>query len=653
MIHKSPDRYFVVPEGSVQTAGGSLNIAKDQIGLFAIDKKGQDGIQAITSVAGLDKSVAKFEIRLGTNGILSRTNSDKAKSSIPFKLTDVKKAWVGRPSVTEQTFDELYIGYNGFDPETTLAFKAGDYFMIQLNLWGKVLGMANPTKAKVYTVEHLINLQDLAQWDVCNTEDPCEPIDCRQQTLETVKYFNEYMLPNGVPLKQFLEINPVFSCTPPIDVETTDYTLYELSFCGFEDGSELGKVQAQYPDYKVTRNPMTNTFQVLIPEADGAPDDYVQTLGDIIPNCEGCPADYDLVAGGLLYVVKLEDDGANSAPVVQALPGAVASTAVKRGQNYGVGYYTVIINNALTQAEINTFIGTNPTASVFLAGEKGAICVNTDEVDVPWTEVETATASVKQFEIIIADDCNGSRLAELQAKYPELTITASTTPTPANCIRKYLTEVTTDIVFPTGCEGADFIQAQYTAEAPEAFDVNTYWTEVIDDAATACLCGIHVKGKPVVMNADGECLIDELPFIATSMRVKAAGGFILDNYLNTATWNNPIAITQVSRATDMDNLGGNMRSFERQGNYYFLNESYYKDVYTRSLLGTENTLGGLRQYNFFSFQVDSYKQAQSMGGYALDTINYHMIAPVDESTAVENLLTTIAAGAGVPVLQQA
>src|SRR5690606_20383631 len=100
---------------------------------------------------------------------------------------------------------------------------------------------------------------------------------------------------------------------------------------------------------------------------------------------------------------------------------------------------------------------------------------------------------------------------------------------------------------------------------------------------------------------------------------------------------------------DLDNLGGDMRSFERQGRFYFQNESYFGNVYARGILGLENQLEGLTQYSTYAFQVDRNKQAQGFGQYALESIVYHMIVPVGRSSEVENLLNTIAGGAGVVV----
>lgn len=650
MPNKAIDRYLIVPEGSVMTSGYSAELAKGQIGLFDMQAITKKGATAISSVAGAHPSFSKYEVRLGVENKTSRTLSNKPAKTLTFSLKDVSKAWVGAPHVTEQKFDEWYIGYNGFDATKTLEFKPGESFQLDLVVWGKPLGYMTNSKSCNYVAKHTIHIDE--NFDGCIEEEPCEAVDCKTYTLDTVKNLNDHMLPSGEKLSKYFYINPVIS--PADEPELTEYSLYELSYCGSEGAGEIGKVQAQYPDVEIVRDELSLNFQMLIPTSEGAPSNYVTSLPDMIPGCEGCPDGYNEIEGGYAYVIQFADAGEDeSANIESALPNAVAGSVQKLGQNYGVGYYIGLTDEKLSTADLANFAGASfdATTSIVYVGEKSTVCENSSTVSIPWVKVTTANATVKEFEIILADDCDGSRLEELQEAYPELVITAVNDPAPANCLRKYSTEVVTDIVFPNGCPNSTVIQEVYTAEAPMAFDVNSFWVEVAEDESTGNLCGIHIKAKPVIVNALGECLIDELPFIATSMRVKPAGGYITNMYLNAPIVNKPFPTLQVERAQDLDNLGGNMRGFEKQGRFYFQNESYNKGVYTRATLGLENQLEGLTQYTTFAFEIDRSKHAQGFGGSVTESIVYHMIAPVGQSQGVESLLNTIAAGAGVPVEQ--
>lgn len=648
MPNKAIDRYLFVPEGSVMTEGYSADLAKGQIGLFDMQAISKKGATAVDTVAGAHPSFSKFEVRLGVENKTSRTLSNKPAKTLTFSMKDVVKAWVGAPHVTEQEFDEWYVGYDGFDSTKSLVFKPGESFQLDLMVWGKPLGFMTGTKATEHNVRHTITIDE--SFDFCTEEDPCEAVDCKTYTLNAVKELNNYSLFTGEKLSKYFYINPVIS---PADTPVlTEYTLYELAYCGSEGGNEIGKVQAQYPGVEIVRDDLSLNFQMLIPTADGAPEDYVTTLPSIIPGCEGCPEGYDTIEGGYAYVIQTDDAGEDlSSDVEAALPYVITDSVVKSGQTYNVGYYIALTEQKLTAAELASFAGAsfNVATSIVYVGEKGALCSNDDTVEISWVEVATANATTKNFEIILADDCNGSRLTELQEAYPDLVITPASTPAPANCLRKYTTTVMTDIVFPNGCPNSDVIAQVYTAEAPFAFGVNSFWVEVAEEETSGNLCGIHIKAKPVIVNALGECLIDELPFVATSMRVKPAGGYITNMYLNNPVVNRPFATLQVGFAKDLDNLGGNMRGFEKQGRYYFQNESYDKNIYTRASLGLENQLEGLTQYTTYAFEVNRMKHAQGFGGMVNESIVYHMIAPAGQSQDVEALLNTIAGSAGVPI----
>lgn len=648
-VNKSTDRYLIVPEGSVMTAGFSAQLAKGQIGLFDVQAVGAKGATAVSSVAGADKNFSKFEVRLGVENKTARTLSNKPAKTLTFALSDITKAWVGRPHVTEQKFDEWYVGYNGFDTTKSFVFKPGETYELDLVVWGKPLGYLNQAKSDMHVAKYSFGIPQ--NTDACVEEDACEPVDCKEHTLNAVKYFNDYQLPTGDKLSKYFYISPVL--TPAENPSLTEYTVYELTFCGSESDSAIGLVQAQYPNVEIVRDELSLALQMMIPSSEGEPDPFLITLPNLIPGCDGCPEGYEEIEGGYVYIVQFADEGEDaSSDIEAAIPDVVSDSVVKQGQNFGVGYYMAVTERKLTKEELLDFASPSfsTAVSIVFAGEKDSMCSSTAEpVEIDWVEVATGNATVKTFEIVLQDDCNGSRLAELQAAYPELSIEVSGTPTPANCLRRYTTTVMTDVVFPVGCPNSTAIAEVYTAEAPAPFDVNSYWIEVSATSDSSYSCGIHIKAKPVIVNAVGECLIDELPFIATSMRVKPAGGYITNLYLNSPIVNNPFATLQVERAEDLDNLGGDMRSFERQGRFYFQNESYFGNVYARGILGLENQLEGLTQYTTYAFQVDRAKQAQGFGGYVNESIVYHMVVPAGKTEGVEALLNTLAAGAGVTV----
>src|SRR5690606_32650876 len=119
------------------------------------------------------------------------------------------------------------------------------------------------------------------------------------------------------------------------------------------------------------------------------------------------------VAGGILYAVTLEDDGADETATVQAIPNAVADSAEKQGQDNGVGFYTVLLTAALTQGQINTFVTANPTATIQIVGSVSAMCEDDTISETAWVAGETCQVATHDYTIVLPDnECGENRLAE-------------------------------------------------------------------------------------------------------------------------------------------------------------------------------------------------------------------------------------------------
>jgi len=639
-VNKASDRYLLSDHGEVMNTGSSANLGKNVIGLFNIHDVDRNGAKAVDTSAPIEaNSRAKFEVRQGilNKAGVTRTLSNKAKSTIPFKAKDIVGAWVTTPHTTEQSFDELYIGYNGFEESSSFKFKPGHSFTTDITLWGSAMGMINDGGR--YTVRYTSIIPDLDAWDTCGEElDFCSPVDCRKETLNMVKYLRSYLLPGQIPLTNYVDIDPVFSTVNA--GTTTAYKVMELSIPTFDAGKDIGKVQAQYPDLKIVVDELTHKFQTLVPET-ATVADFVQGIADVIPGCDGCPVGFEEVAGGFVYSVK-----ATAEPTIE---GATIEQ-VGEDKATGVKFFLALVEDKLEAEAIAEIAG-----DVIFLGEKGAICKNDATTATAWVKVSEGTATTHKYTIVLADDCNGSRIEELQEHYPDLVITASSTPAPKNCIRKYETNVVTDIQFVEGCPNANVLEKIYTSEAPAPFDYYSYWIQDVEEEnAGEISCGVRIKGKPVIVNADDEALRDVMPFIATSIRLDAVSGYTLAETMNlntpTLRADERFKVTKTSEARDLDNLGGNMKLFERAGNAYFLNEEYMlNNIYGRYVTGTESVLEGLTQYSTYSFEVNTTSSAQGLGGKATDAIVYHIVVPAGKAEKVEALHKAIAGLAQVPI----
>ena len=70
---------------------------------------------------------------------------------------------------------------------------------------------------------------------------------------------------------------------------------------------------------------------------------------------------------------------------------------------------------------------------------------------------------------MVPDDCNGDREAELNAAYPDLTITLVSS---ENCVSIYETVVATNLNCDEGCSAA-ITQLHFNSEAPAPFAIGS------------------------------------------------------------------------------------------------------------------------------------------------------------------------------------
>lgn len=662
-LHAPTVRHLgVSPSGAVMKTGGSIDLPLDTLGIFSKDAKKttKKGLKALGSFAGIDKNSEKLAILFGTKKDAGRMGSTKNSRTLDFTLADVKKVGISHPKVAEQTFDYFRVGWDGVNSDTTFKFHKGQTLEFQMTIGGTPVTFFN--NADHYTVRQLINIPN-SDFDYCTELDQtiCTPVDCRESTITLAKNLNDYRLPGGMVLSDFYDIYPIFN-TPSTNASAVEYTYYELGYLGFGGDHELSKVAAQYPGDEVKRDTFTNKFVIVRPTSEGAPAAYAEYSDALLKGCEDCPSGYSLIEGGVVYGIALEDDGADmssviagvaadplAVPPVEAvigLPGVVAGSVVKTGQDMGVGHYIVVLTDQLTDAEVDAFVETNPTAIVKFAGVKEDFCNKANSTTHAWTVAGTCEASTAKYRIMVPDDCNGTRLAEVQAAYPDLTVTQVSN---ANCVSVFETTVETSLSCDEGCNSA-IVEQVFTSEAPKPFEIGVYWYPVVTEAAAgATLCGIEIKGKPVVLNAN-DVSYDELPFIMTSARIiSVSGGYHVDYSMNAMAPATPsFRVLQLDRARDLDNLGGSsLKEWEQKGRFYFQNEKPYRSQVERLLTGTQSRLSGLTQYSDLFVTIEKSNKS-GIEDRSYTSMSYHVLVPFGRTTEMEVLLRELAGAAGVP-----
>lgn len=429
MIHKPVDRDFFLIGGNVLKSGYSLNLAKGQIGLFDLENPTKNGLMAVSNITGYPKN-KEYVLRMGSdNSTVSRTSNSKASSTYQFKLNEVLDVRVSAPTSSSQIVDNVVLGYDGVNASTAIKFKKGDRKTVFMKLSGNWIGLLGYPDNFV-TVEYTMEADSCSPLDECVECDGCMEVNCAPMVFKAVEYLKNFELRGGVKVSDGVEITPVKSCTTSPTFVETNYDFYSLIVSDIGDDNALALVQAQYPLYQVNRidrSGTKTTYQIVAPQGTVVAA-YTQSIASVLKGCATCPAGYSAVAGGVLYNITLEDDGVDNTALVQAIPNAVAGTALKNGQNSGVGTYSVLLSQKLISAQITTFVTANKTSTVDELGLISAICTNGTITSVAWTVTSTCKMSEASYKLTLPDtECGTNRLAELQAAYPNNTVALSGT----------------------------------------------------------------------------------------------------------------------------------------------------------------------------------------------------------------------------------
>ena len=421
------DRPFMVMDGSVRKTGGSNLLTKGQLALVNTKITTPQGIAIVSTTAGAPKDEKIFELRAGIKAIdTNRSRNNFSESTKPFSLEEVNGLKVSAPQITEATYDELIVGYDGFDPATSFKFKPEDaYFRLSLKVDGGILEYSGgQTGYEMVNVN--IQVPGADPFNNCDIIDECAPIDCREVVTEMIETLRRRQLVGGMLLEEVVDITPVYSCKD--EAGTVDYQFYTLNVCDTgTDGAEA-LVGAQY-DFEVRRTDRVganSTYQVFLPVSEGAPADFGQTLASLIKDCGDCPTGYNPAVGGYLYAFTIEDDGADLSSTFSGLANYVTGSVVKSGNNNGVGYYTVILSTPMTEVQKTALIARaapSNTITISLIGPVADMCENATVTDTAWVAGEICTATEHTYSIVLPDNkCGEDRLEELQGAFPTMAI---------------------------------------------------------------------------------------------------------------------------------------------------------------------------------------------------------------------------------------
>lgn len=640
MPHASISKPFFIT--NVKTSGGGRDLAKGQLAIVK-DKAGADGAQVVSNFAGMSKK-ERIAIRVGRgqlpNGLRAQHVAFEGTDYFPLEgIIDIKAY---APTNVQLKVDAFELGYGGLATDQELFVPEGKSAVMDIVIYGHPMAMFFGQK------EHIITKRVYRKEGQTMQEVVRKLVrDLKTESVPTSMAGFASVTDN---LSTFLDISVIDSTN--VALTGTAWTTSTITVPDSGESNDIAVVQASYPTQRVVRTDRANgktTYSILHPVADVLADLTVTEVDVTGKGCEACEAGYSLLTGGIVYNIAIEDNGVTQVAKVQALPGAVAATALKIGQDGGKGTYAVVLDNALTQAEVTAFLATDAitaTATLRNLGEVTAVCSLTTTETYTWVAGDTCNAKTEAYSIVLPDnDCGQTRLAELQLAYPKLVITQGAS---AGCKRTYSTTVPTNIV----CAECDniFLDAFY-GEAPLEYDGVSWEQAPVTYDANAKM-GIKIEGKPFNLVPENYEQ-DWIPFIETSTKISSvAFGFREQDYLNFVPAYDVdtdfATARRISYAVDVNNLSQSFFGAEAMGRQHYTGETQFKkNLFARANFSQESILDYQKRMVQYHIKYQDTRLSQMAGGRSNITHDFMMVVEQGKHQPLETLLNNLAGKLGL------
>jgi hypothetical protein len=317
------------------------------------------------------------------------------------------------------------------------------------------------------------------------------------------------------------------------------------------------------------------------------------------------------------------------------------ATVTKLGQVFGQGKYLVVSSSPLSTASLTDLTTENPTLAYEISGFSESICVEEEPATTEWVEGDSCDTFLKSFFIDLQDtECGNSRLAELQAAYPELMISEDEETTPTTCRRRYVTSVVSEFL----CR--DCHTDLYKVTAPANFGVIA-WEEVPAAASEEanCKCGILFQGKEFKQCPPKE-LAHEIATRVGQVKIEVSGGetplYLPVGYRNYT--GEPFAVTHAQRPFDGTGWGFEYITAEKEAYKRLVGVPSGNSYAEQWFKGTTSKLEPCEQYDTISVKVKANKHISSFANVTSAEHRYIYIVPKGTKPVFQSFFNMVAAG---------
>jgi len=419
MVHSSISKPQVIT--SVLTSGHAGNLAKGQLAFVKDKAKKGLGAEVVSDFQGMNKK-ERIEIRVGRGqlptGLRSQNVAFEGTGFFPLEgIIDIKAY---APTHVELKVDAFEVGFGGLSTDEGLFIPEGKSAVMDIVIYGHPLAMFFGQKEhiitkRVYRKEGQ-TMQEVVRQLVRDLKNESVPTSMAGSFASTSENLSKYL--------NFTVIDSTNG-----ELQGTSWVTSTINVVDAGESNDLAEIEVQYPGFKVLktgREDGVTTYSILHLASTTLADATITKVDVTGKGCADCLAGYSALTGGVVYHVALEDGGADLTTTVDNLPGFVSGSASKIGQDGGKGTYSIVLDNALTDAEITTFLAISAatsTAELRNLGNVDTVCSKSTTTTYTWVDGDTCYANAETFNIVLPDtECGASRLAELQLAYPQLAI---------------------------------------------------------------------------------------------------------------------------------------------------------------------------------------------------------------------------------------
>lgn len=577
----------------------------------------------VTNTPTLLASGATVEsLAVGSVGILDAKSNLATTAPTYAKNKALRFVW-GTPDLGEQhlfsgvpnenEYSELIKGKNVLEFRAIKA-KRGQQEVVTVGYSGDIAD-ADSISAKLGEVKHLyvkltggpiekkFSLQGVTRKyatqigfvDPCGVDTECTAVDPRLLAIDLAKQINE-----DKEINSFIRAVVTASSYPAGTIDT-DYR-FKLTVCDTQDDAALGAVQSQYSADVVKRIGIQGSSSIyeVVRDTNSLPTAFSTLAVSIIPNCAACPTGYTFVNNAYAYKVVREDAGTAGALTTLNTDYAIAGTETSARVNYEFGASTYIIASTVA---ISAAVGVD---DLLFLGNPASACILTTPTTVAWEANGQLKRRAKDFTITVGDSvCGTSRLADLQAAYPSLTV-AQIAASSGTCVHSFTTTVYSQR-FEDGCGEESIVWVK-----PPAFE-GIEWSGVAE--ALGSSTGVRAGLRLEVINKiriTGDETFDYFPFEQETVHIQASEFDPVYNdapeRISTSQW----AVKKIQSYQHPIGHGASVRLQEKESKSYDLRERSFDPV-VRIIEGYQFQSD---PFKFYDEYILTYSFEWMVGGFA-------------------------------------